>query len=123
MDDSWPQKSGGAPRRAEETRYHVLRLLQGNSELSQRDVARALGVSVGTVNYCVRALIRKGWLKVINFKNSSNKAAYMYLLTPRGVEQKGVLTLKFLRLKVREYEALRAEIQEMRREAERERNW
>lgn len=87
--------------------------------MSQRDVARRLSVSLGTVNYCVRALIGKGWLKVVNFKNSHNKAAYMYLLTPSGVEQKGRLTLKFLRLKVREYEALRAEIRRMRREAER----
>lgn len=105
--------------RADETRYHVLRLLHGNPELSQRDIAQELGVSLGTVNYCVKALIRKGWLKVSNFKNSHHKAAYMYLLTPSGVRQKGRLTLKFLRLKVREYEALRAEIRLMRREAER----
>jgi len=111
--------SSGSSARADETRYHVLRLLHGNPELSQRDVARRLSVSLGTVNYCVRALIGKGWLKVVNFKNSHNKAAYMYLLTPSGVEQKGRLTLKFLRLKVREYEALRAEIRRMRREAER----
>jgi EPS-associated MarR family transcriptional regulator len=108
----------GSSGRPDETRYHVLRLLHGNPELSQREVARKLGVSLGTVNYCVRALVRKGWLKVVNFKNSHNKAAYMYLLTARGVEQKGRLTLKFLRLKVREYEVLRAEIDRMRREAE-----
>lgn len=108
----------GSSGRPDETRYQVLRLFHGNPELSQRDVARELGISLGTVNYCVRALVRQGWLKIANFKNSHNKAAYMYLLTPRGVEQKGRLTLKFLRLKVREYEALRAEIDQMRREAD-----
>lgn len=110
----------GSSGRADETRYHVLRLLHGNPELTQRDIAQELDVSLGTVNYCIKALITKGWLKVINFKNSHNKAAYMYLLTPSGVRQKGKLTLTFLRLKVREYEALRAEIRQMRREVGRE---
>lgn len=100
----------------DETRYKVLRLLEGNPEMSQRDVARALGVSLGKVNYCVNALLRKGWIKATNFKNSHNKAAYMYLLTPRGVEQKGRLTLEFLHRKVREYELLRDEIRQLRRE-------
>jgi EPS-associated MarR family transcriptional regulator len=102
----------------EETHYQVLRLLNANPEISQRDVARQLGVSLGKVNYCVRALVQKGWVKVTNFKNSHNKVAYMYLLTPRGIEQKGRLTLRFLQIKLQEYEILRAEIQQMRQEAE-----
>lgn len=85
--------------------------------MSQRDIARELGVSLGKVNYCLRALIGKGWIKATNFTNSQNKAAYMYLLTPRGIEQKATLTVRFLQLKMREYEALRAEIKQMRREA------
>lgn len=101
----------------DETRYQVLRLLDANPEMSQRDVARELGVSLGKVNYCVRALVQKGWIKVSNFTNSHNKAAYMYLLTPRGIEQKGRLTLQFLQIKVQEYEALRAEIRRLRQEA------
>jgi EPS-associated MarR family transcriptional regulator len=106
---------------SEETRYQVMRLLEANPELSQRDVARELGISLGKVNYCVQALIRKGWVKAANFKNSHRKAAYMYLLTPRGMEEKGRLTLQFLGIKIREYEKLRVEIDEMRREAERRR--
>ncbi|MEQ9568135.1 MAG: MarR family EPS-associated transcriptional regulator, partial [Pseudomonadales bacterium] len=84
-----------------EVQYKVMRLLQSNPHMSQRDVARELGVSLGKVNYCVRALIGKGWIKASNFKNSKNKAAYMYLLTPRGVEQKSRLAVEFLRIKVR----------------------
>jgi EPS-associated MarR family transcriptional regulator len=100
-----------------ETQYKVMRLLDANPEMSQRDVARALGVSVGKVNYCLRALVTKGCIKAENFRNSQNKVAYMYLLTPRGVNEKARLTVEFLRRKVREYEALRHEIREMRREA------
>lgn len=103
----------------DETGYRVMRLLEANPELSQREVARELDISLGKVNYCVKALISKGWVKVSNFKNSHNKAAYMYLLTPRGVEQKGRMTLEFLRRKMREYEVLRAEIRELRQESER----
>jgi EPS-associated MarR family transcriptional regulator len=99
-------------------RYKVMRLLESNPALSQRDVARELGISLGKVNYCLQALVRKGWIKATNFKNSHNKAAYMYLLTPRGLEEKGRLTVQFLVIKVREYEKLRIEIEQMRREAE-----
>jgi EPS-associated MarR family transcriptional regulator len=100
-----------------ETQYKVMRLLDANPEMSQRDVARALGVSVGKVNYCLRALVVTGYIKATNFRNSRNKAAYMYLLTPQGVNEKARLTVEFLQRKVREYEALRDEIREMRREA------
>jgi EPS-associated MarR family transcriptional regulator len=103
---------------SEEMRYKVMRLLESNPALSQRDVARELGISLGKVNYCLQALVRKGWIKATNFKNSHNKAAYMYLLTPRGLEEKGRLTVQFLVIKVREYEKLRIEIEQMRREAE-----
>jgi EPS-associated MarR family transcriptional regulator len=101
----------------DETRYQVLRLLEMNPHLSQRDVARALDVSLGKINYCLRALIQKGWIKVSNFKNSRNKAAYMYLLTPQGIEQKSHMALRFLHRKVREYEELKGEIRKLRREA------
>jgi EPS-associated MarR family transcriptional regulator len=103
----------------DETRYKLMRLLEANPHMSQREAARELGVSLGKLNYCVRALIRKGWIKVDRFKNSRNKAAYMYVLTPRGMEQKARLTVRFLRAKVREYEALRSEIAQIRRDAER----
>jgi EPS-associated MarR family transcriptional regulator len=100
-----------------EMHYKLMRLLEANPQMSQRDLARELGISLGKVNYCLRALIKKGWIKVTNFTNSQNKAAYMYLLTRRGIEQKAVLTAQFLHVKVREYEMLREEIAQMRREA------
>ena len=100
--------------------YKLMRLLEANPEMSQRDIARELGVSLGKVNYCLRALISKGWIKATNFTNSQNKAAYMYLLTPRGIEQKATLTMRFLQIKMREYETLRDEIKQMRREASRD---
>jgi len=103
---------------AEETSYKLMRLIEVNPEMSQRDVARELGVSLGKVNYCLRALVRKGWIKVTNFKNSNHKAAYVYLLTPRGLEEKTSLTVRFLKIKMREYERLRVEIEQMRHETE-----
>ncbi len=104
----------------DEVRYHLLRLLEANPEMSQRAVARELGISLGRVNYCLQALVRKGFVKASNFKNSNNKAAYMYLLTPRGIEQKAKLAIEFLTIKVREYERLRAEIEQIRSEARRD---
>lgn len=104
------------PVLADEVRYKLMRVLESNPRLSQRDVARELGVSLGKVNYCLQALVGKGWVKASHFKNSQNKAAYMYLLTPRGVEMKARLTVEFLKIKVREYEALRLEIERLRRE-------
>jgi EPS-associated MarR family transcriptional regulator len=95
-----------------------MRLLDANPEISQRDAARELGVSLGKVNYCLRALVRKGWIKATNFKNSNNKAAYLYLLTPRGIDQKARLTVEYLRIKMHEYERLRVEIEQIRKEAE-----
>jgi EPS-associated MarR family transcriptional regulator len=104
---------------SEEMRYRIMRLLEANPEISQRDAAHQLGVSLGKLNYCVQALIRKGWLKASRFKNSHSKAAYMYLLTPRGIEEKARLTVTFLQIKMREYEDLRTEIEQIRREVER----
>jgi EPS-associated MarR family transcriptional regulator len=85
--------------------------------MSQREVARELGISLGRVNYCLRALMRIGWIKAENFRNSQNKAAYVYLLTPRGIEGKARLTVQFLKSKLREYENLRVQIEEIRSEA------
>ena len=103
---------------SDETRYELIRLIESNPEMSQRDVARQLGISLGKTNYCLRALIRKGWIKAANFKNSRNRIAYMYQLTPRGLEEKAKLTMRYLQIKKREYEALRVEIEQLRREAE-----
>jgi EPS-associated MarR family transcriptional regulator len=102
----------------DEIHYKVMRLVEANPHMSQRQVASELGVSVGKANYCLRALIRSGLIKVRNFKNSNNKAAYMYLVTPRGIREKSRLAVRFLGIKVREYELLRAEIEQIRGEAE-----
>jgi EPS-associated MarR family transcriptional regulator len=104
----------------EEVRFKLLKLFELNPRLSQRDVAGELGISLGKVNYCVNSLIEKGWIKATNFKNSKNKIAYMYLLTPRGIEEKTGLTARFLQRKLREHAALTAEIEQIRNEAERE---
>lgn len=104
---------------SEEVRYKLLKLLEPNPQLSQRDVARHLGISLGKANYCLKAVIDKGWVKCANFKNSKNKAAYMYLLTPRGFEEKARVTAQFLQIKMQEYEALKDEIDQIRVEAER----
>lgn len=100
------------------TSYGLLKTLEDNPSLSQRDLAKRLGISLGKVNFCLNALIEKGCLKVNNFRNSDNKLAYAYLLTPRGVEQKARMTVEFLQVKLQEYEQLRAEINELKREAE-----
>lgn len=100
----------------DEVRYKLLGLLEANPQLSQRDVARELGVSLGKVNYCLKLLIEKGLIKAINFKNSKNKVAYMYLMTPRGIEEKAGVTLRFLQRKIIEYEELGADIERIRQE-------
>src|SRR5579863_8718175 len=104
----------------DEIRYKLLKLLELNPELSQREVARELGISLGKVNYCLKSLVDKGWIKAANFKNSANKTAYMYLLTPRRIDEKTRVTVRFLQSKMREYEALRSEIKQIRDEAKRQ---
>jgi EPS-associated MarR family transcriptional regulator len=104
----------------DEVRYKLLKVIQLNPEISQRDVARELDISLGKVNYCLNALIERGLVKVTNFKNSENKSAYMYLLTTRGVKDKARVTGRFLKRKIQEYEALRTEIEAIRIDARRE---
>ena len=94
----------------------VLRLLQESPEHSQRAIARELGVSLGSINYCFQALAEKGWVKLHNFSQSKHKLGYMYLLTPSGVKQKSKLAASFLKRKLVEYEALEREIEALRHE-------
>src|SRR6185437_15162798 len=105
---------------SEEVLYKLLKLLEPNPQLSQREVAHSLGISLGKANYCLKAFIDRGWVKAANFKNSKNKSAYMYLLTPRGIEEKARVTARFLQIKLQEYEELRNEIDQIRQEAERQ---
>ncbi len=100
----------------EDTHYRVLRLLEANPDLTQREIAKELGLSTGGINYCLRALIDKGWVKVQNFSESKNKFGYIYVLTPVGVSQKIALTGKFLQRKMNEYDALRSEIKRLSNE-------
>jgi len=95
----------------------VLRLLDASPRLTQREMARELGVSLGKANYCLRALLGEGLVKVQNFRNSTNKRAYGYLLTPEGVAAKADLTRLFLARKREEYDALRVEIERLQRHA------
>lgn len=101
----------------DEYRYRILKLLEADPHASQRRIADELGISLGRVNYCVQALIEKGLVKVNNFRNSANKRAYLYVLTPRGLEEKAVVTTRFLKRKLDEYEALKREVEELQREA------
>lgn len=98
--------------------FAVLRLIEGRAALSQRELAASLGMSLGKANYCLRALIAKGFVKVQNGRNSRNKIAYLYLLTPSGMTRKAELTRLFLARKMREYETLREEIERLRHEAD-----
>ena len=101
----------------DEYRYKILKILEANPEISQRDLARELDISLGRVNFCLKALIEKGLLKATNFRNSKNKMAYMYLLTPSGIEEKSAITAQFLKIKMQEYADLETEIDQLRREA------
>jgi EPS-associated MarR family transcriptional regulator len=102
----------------EEAHFKLLKLIESRPHLTQRQFARELGMSLGKINYCLRALIEKGWVKARNFRNSGDKLAYAYLLTPRGIEQKSAITVKFLRRKISEYETLEKEIAQLRRDVD-----
>jgi EPS-associated MarR family transcriptional regulator len=101
----------------EDTYFRVMRLLEANPHLTQRELAVSLGVSVSGLNYCLKALIQRGFVKVSNFRRSKNKFGYVYLLTPAGVSEKARLTASFLQRKMQEYEAIKAEIEALSKDA------
>jgi EPS-associated MarR family transcriptional regulator len=100
----------------EDTYFRVMRILQEKPDLTQRELAEKLGVSVGGLNYCLKALMDKGWVKMQNFQNSKNKFKYVYLLTPQGIAERVALTSRFLDRKMQEYEALKGEINAIQKE-------
>lgn len=102
----------------EDTYFRVMRILQDNPDLTQRELAKKLGISVGGLNYCLKALMEKGLVKMKNFANSKNKFGYVYVLTPTGMAEKAAITQRFLQRKMDEYEALEAEIEALRSEVE-----
>ena len=97
-------------------RLDLLRKLEENPNYTQRELSEEMGVSLGKVNYCLKKLIEKGWVKLINFNKNENKVSYVYLLTPKGIEKKTKLTFEFLKTKVREYEILQEEIEMLKKD-------
>ena len=117
----WPKPPYMTSRRSqlqEDTYFRVLRMLQDNPDMTQREIAEKLGISTSGLNYCLKALIDKGWVKVQNFSQSKNKFGYIYVLTPQGIAEKAVLTGRFLKRKMQEYETLRAEIEALQSDVE-----
>ena len=88
----------------------LLRKLEENPACTQRELSKEMGVSLGKINYCMKKLTERGWVKLMNFSHSNNKAGYFYILTPKGIEQKAKLTFSFLKIKMKEYELLKKEI-------------
>jgi len=98
--------------------FLMLREINANPRVTQRDLSARMGLSLGKVNFLLKALIEKGLIKAENFKNSRNKMAYLYFLTPKGIEQKAEITYHFLKRKMAEYEKLRHEIRELEKEVD-----
>ncbi len=101
----------------DEYRYKIFKLVEANPDISQRQLANELGISLGKANYCLKALVEKGLLKANNFRNSKRKLAYAYKLTPKGIEEKASVTVRFLKKKMTEFEQLQQEIDELRKES------
>jgi EPS-associated MarR family transcriptional regulator len=100
-------------RYEQEIRYRLLKVLSQDSNLSQRDMAKRMGISLGKVNYCLSELAKKGLIKVNRFKSAKNKIPYTYMLTPSGLEEKAKLTVTFLKRKLSEYEEIKRQIREL----------
>jgi EPS-associated MarR family transcriptional regulator len=98
----------------EDTYFRVLRMLQDNPDMTQREIAEKLGISTSGLNYCLKALIDKGLVKVHNFSQSKNKFGYIYVLTPQGIAEKAMLAGHFLKRKMTEYEQLQDEIEALK---------
>lgn len=114
-----PTPSSAADKEAslpEDTSYRLMKLIEANPEVSQRQLAREMGISLGKANYCLNGLIEKGLVKVKNFRNSRNKLAYAYLLTPKGVREKARVTARYLERRLAEFEQIRREIEQLQAE-------
>ena len=102
----------------DEIQYKLLKALEETPDVTQRELAASLGVSLGKANYCLRALMERGWVKMANFRRNPNKMGYVYLLTPMGIEEKARITVRFLRYKLHEFNALKAEIERLQLEVQ-----
>jgi len=101
----------------DEIAYKLLKLIEAEPHLSQREIAKKMGVSLGKTNYCLKALLDKGFIKFQNFYNNKKKSAYIYILTPQGIEEKAEVTYRFLQRKIKEYENIKVEIESLKNEA------
>ena len=102
----------------EDSRFRVLHTLQDNPNITQRELASRLGVSLGTTNFLLRALLEKGVIKIRNFRGNTRKLSYSYILTPQGIKEKVALTARFLERKQKEFDAIKAEIESVRQRLE-----
>lgn len=100
----------------DEIAYKLLKLIETEPHMSQRDIAQEMGVSLGKTNYCLKALIDKGFVKLQNFYKNKKKTAYIYILTPQGIEEKAEVTYRFLQRKIKEYEDIKIEIESLKLE-------
>jgi len=100
-----------------QNKFQILQSLERDSHPTQRQLSNNLGVSLGKVNYCLKSLIEKEFIKVSNFRNNKNKIQYSYLLTPKGIKEKAKLTWNFIRIKTQEYDTLKQEIESLKQEA------
>ncbi len=102
---------------SDDLRYQLLKELDTNPDISQRELAKSVGISLGKTNYCLKALVEAGWVKAGNFARSENKMNYAYALTPKGLSEKAAVTVRFLKKKQTQYEQLEQEIVELKKEA------
>ncbi len=102
----------------QETHLKILRILENRPDITQREISETLGISLGKANYCMKALVEKGMVKAENFRNSEYKRAYLYILTPKGIEAKARISMRFLQRKIKEYEQLKKEIEQLKTDLE-----
>ena len=100
----------------DEITYKLLKSIDNDPHLSQREIAQKMGVSLGKTNYCLKALLDKGFIKIRNFYNHKQKKAYIYILTPNGIEEKAQVTYRFLQRKIDEFEIIKEEIESLKSE-------
>ncbi len=102
----------------DEIRYRLFKLIQAQPDITQRQLAQELGISLGKTHYCLKALIDKGWVKAARFRDNPNKGVYAYLLTPKGIGEKARVTARFLKRKMKEFETIKGQIKELKKEIE-----
>ena len=107
---------------AQEINYSLLKILNRDADLTQRDMSKKMGISLGKVNYCISELAKKGFIKIQRFNESKTKFRYLYILTPKGIEERARLTVSFLKRKIAEYEGIKRQIRELSREIEESRS-